>query len=71
MIICETDRIYVILVRTNRRTRWQYATYCGRWKTPEEALEIAKERMGSQPFEYRISDMEDNLISTGFVNWSK
>lgn len=56
MIHIESDRIYSIYVRTNRHVQWQYADYCGRWATPEEAVEKAKERTPGD-FEYMIQDL--------------
>ena len=71
MIVTETDRIYVITIRTNRRVQWKYAQYAGRWETPEKAIEKAKERMGDVPFEYLIEKMGTDEEITGFVNWDR
>lgn len=70
MIIVETDRIYCIYVRTNRRTKWQYAEYGGRYETVEKAIEKMIEHMGDTPYEYRIENMnDDEVVATGFMNW--
>lgn len=69
MIRIETDRIYVCYVRTNRRVQWRYSEYCGRYKTIEECITVAQTRLGNVPFEYRIENMADDSISTGFCNW--
>lgn len=69
MIIENTNRIYVIYIRTNRRVKWQYSEYKGRYESPEQALEIVKERMGDVPYEYRIECLADDSVVTGFVNW--
>ena len=69
MIIVETDRLTCIWVRTNRRVKWKYATWGGRYRNNEEALQIAKENMGDTPFEYLIRNLETDEETTGFVNW--
>lgn len=66
MIIIETNRIYSIYTRTNKRIQWRYADYQGRWETPEKAIEIATQRVNGD-FEYIIEDMEGNLIKTGYI----
>ena len=33
MIVVKTDKIYCLYVRTNRRVKWQYAEYGGRYET--------------------------------------
>lgn len=71
MIVVETDRVYAIYTRTNRRVRWQYADYQGRQETPEKAVEVATERI-TEPFEYWIEDITTGeMVTTGFVNWEK
>lgn len=67
MIVCETDRIYSIYVRTNRRIQWRYAEYMGRWETIEKAVETAKQRM-TEPFEYRVEEIGGNVVANGFIN---
>ena len=63
----EDNRPYAIYVRINRRVPWKFATYGGRWETPERALEIAKEHM-DDPFEYRIENIGgEGEPVTGFV----
>lgn len=72
MIVIETDRIYAIYCRTNRRVKWQYAEYGGRYRTPEEAIEAAKMHYGDRAFEYMIENPfsdEFEVLTTGFVNW--
>lgn len=71
MIRIETNRIYAIYVRTNRRVKWPYTTYGGRYETPEQAIAAAKEHMGDTPFEYRIESLETGNVTTGFVNWKR
>lgn len=66
MIKIETNRIYAIYTRQNRRIKWQYADYMGRWETPEKALEIAKERIEGD-FEYRIEEIGGGIVKTGFI----
>ncbi len=66
MIVCETDRIYSVYIRTNRQVQWQYAEYIGRWETVEKAIEIAKQRV-KEPFEFRVEDF-DGVVAVGFAN---
>ena len=66
MIKIETNRIYAIYTRQNRRIRWQYANYMGRWETPEKALEIATERIEGD-FEYRIEEIGGGIVMAGFI----
>ena len=70
MIVVKTDRIYCVYVRTNRRIKWQYAEYGGRYETIEKAIEVAKERMGETPFEYRFEELGGEVVATGLVNWN-
>lgn len=67
MITIKTDRIKAIYTRTNKRVPWQYAEYCGRWHTEEEAIEQAKEIMGNIPFQYMIRDMETDECTKGEI----
>jgi hypothetical protein len=69
MIVINDDRVNVIYTRTNRRVKWQYAEYCGRYASIDEAIERAKEYYGDQGFEYRIENRETDEVTTGFVNW--
>lgn len=69
MIRIETDRTKCLYCRTNRRVKWQYADYGGRYKTTEEAIKKASERYGEQPYEYRIEDLDSDEVITGKVNW--
>lgn len=66
MIKIETNRIYAIYTRQNRRIRWQYANYMGRWETPKKAIEIAKERIEGD-FEYRIEEIGGGIVMAGFI----
>ena len=63
----QPERIYSIYCRTNRRTKWRYAEYGGRYETVEKAIEEAKKHY-TEKAEYIVEDMEGNLIATGFVN---
>ena len=40
MVVVKTEKIYCLYVRTNRRVRWQYAEYGGRYETAENDKEI-------------------------------
>lgn len=61
----ERERTYAIYIRTNKRVRWQYARYEGRWATPEEAVAAAKERHPNVSFEYQIEQLgnRENIIA--------
>lgn len=67
MIAITTDRTKAIYVRSNRRVRWQYADYCGRWESADRALNEAKGQYAGQHFEYRIEDICTGEVVTGFV----
>ena len=69
MIVVKTDRVVCIYVRTNRRVKWQYATYCGRYRANAEALQAASKIMGDVPYEYLIENRETDERTTGFANW--
>lgn len=71
MIILEDDRNYVSYYRTNRRCKWKYAEYAGRWETIEKAIQKIKDKVGDTPVEYRIEDMfdDDKIVAIGFINW--
>lgn len=69
MIVVKTDRVVCIYARTNRRVKWQYTTYCGRWRDKAEALQAASKIMGDVPYEYLIENRETDERTTGFVNW--
>lgn len=71
MIIIETTKTKYITVRTNRRVKWEYAEYCGRYETVEEALEAVKEHYGDQPLEWLIKDLDTDEVTTGFMNWDR
>jgi hypothetical protein len=68
MIIIETDRIYSVYARTNRRVKWQYAEYGGRYETVEKAINVAKEHYGSQRAEYIIQTFDGEIVAQGFTN---
>lgn len=68
MTVIETDKIYVLYTRMNRRVQWKYAAYGGRYRTIEDAVYAAKQYYGKTPFEYRIESMADDSVTTGFVN---
>lgn len=63
----QPERKYCIYCRTNRRTKWRYAEYGGRYETVEQAIEKAKEHY-TEKAEYIVEDMDGNLVATGFVN---
>ena len=71
MIVIEDNRIYAMYVRTNRRIKWTFAEYGGRYETIEQAINSAKKHFGNTPFEYSIENMETDEITTGFINWNR
>ena len=71
MIRIEATRIYVLYTRTNRRVKWQYAEYGGRYESIEDAIAAAKKHYGDTPFEYQIENMETDEITQALVNWKK
>ena len=68
MIIINDNKIYVLYVRTNRRVKWRYSEYGGRYESVEKALQSAKEHFNGQWFEYQIENMETDEIITGQMN---
>lgn len=67
MCMEQTDRIYSAYTRTNRRVRWQYAQYNGRWASVEEAIKVAMER-NEKPFEYQIINIAaDKVVAQSMV----
>ncbi len=71
MIVVTDGKAKILHCRTNRRVKWQYADYGGRYVSNEAAIESAKEHYGSQPFEYHVEDMDTKEVVTGFVNWNR
>jgi hypothetical protein len=52
-----TDRTYAIYIRTNKRVKWRFAKYEGRWASPEEAIAVATQRHPNISFEYQIEQL--------------
>lgn len=67
MTIIQTDRIYSIYARTNRKVQWRYSEYCGRWESINRAIEEVKARY-TEKVEYRIEGFGGEVIKTGFIN---
>lgn len=66
-MIISDNRSKATYARTNRRTKWQYSEWCGRWETVEEAIASVKEHFPGQRVEYRIEDRATDEIVTGFI----
>lgn len=62
-----TNRIYKAYARINRKIRWQYSDYCGRWESIEKAVSEVTERYSNQDVEYRIENMVTDEVVTGIV----
>jgi len=72
MIIIDTEnKIWVLYTRVNRRVKWQYSEYGGRYESVEKAIEAAKKHYGSEGFEYCIENLFTDEEVKGFVNWKK
>lgn len=69
MIVVNDNKSKVLYVRTNRRIKWQYAEYGGRYETVKEAIDSAKDHYGDQPFEYSVDDWDTGETITGLINW--
>lgn len=67
MIIISDNRSKATYARVNRRVRWCYAEWCGRWATVEEAIESVKEHFPGQRVEYRIEDRATDEVITGYI----
>jgi len=64
MKIQQPERTYAIYIRTNKKVKWRFAHYEGRWSSPEEAIAVATERHPNISFEYQIERLgdRDNII---------
>ncbi len=67
-MMIETNRTFKAYARTNRKVRWQYSEYCGRWESKERAIAEVMERYEGERAEYRIENMETDEVETGFLN---
>lgn len=66
MIVIENAPRYVVYCRTNRRVKWQYATYAGCFDTIEAAIERIKEHLPDQAVQYLAQDTEtgEEIVGT-------
>jgi len=60
------ERWHITHYRTNRKTKWAYAMYAGRWESKERAIAEVAERLKGEHGEYLI-DINGSFI-TGFIN---
>ena len=67
MIVFYDSRCWATYARTNRRVRWNYAQWCGRWDTVEEAISVVRERFPGERVEYRIHNLTTDETLTGYV----
>lgn len=70
MIYVETDRVFAVYVRVNRRVKWRYAEYGGRYETLEKAIEKVKAHFepGTR-VEYLIENMNTGETYQAMLNW--
>lgn len=68
MIVITDNRSKCTYARTNRRVRWKYAEWCGRWETVDEAIARVKEIFPGQKVEYKIEDRATDDVITGFID---
>ena len=67
MVILTDNRYLATYARTNRRVRWEYSEYCGRWATIDEAISAVRERHTDGRVEYRIENRMTNEVITGYL----
>lgn len=67
MIVIENAPRYAVYCRTNRRVKWQYATYAGSFDTIEAAIEDIKKHLPGQSFQYLAEDTETGEEIVGNV----
>ena len=68
MIIIETEKIYCVYARKNRRVKWRYAEYGGRYETVEKAIEAVREHFGDERVEYLVETLDGETKAQGFIN---
>jgi hypothetical protein len=68
MIVIETNKIYCLYVRKNRRVKWRYAEYGGRYETIEKAIDAVKEHFPGERVEYLIENLDSDETIQGFIN---
>ena len=67
MVVITDNRYLVAYARTNRRLRWEYSDYCGRWATIYEAIFAVRERHPEGRVEYRFENRMTNEVITGYL----
>lgn len=67
MIIIENAPKYSFYCRTNRRVKWQYATYAGSFDTIEEGIECIKKHLPGQNVQYLIEDNDTGAETIGSI----
>lgn len=62
------DKRYSLYYRTNKRTKWRYADYGGRYTSIDSAINALKTHVIGF-VEYQICDMydDDNIVLTGYL----
>ena len=57
MITIEDGKRYCLYSRTNKRVKWRYAEYGGRYASYEDAIASAGRHANGEPVQIRIEDM--------------
>lgn len=68
MIVIENAPRYTVYCRTNRRVKWQYATYAGCFETIAEAVASIKEHLPNQTVQYLAEDTETGEEIIGVID---
>lgn len=58
MIVINDDKRYCLYYRTNKRVRWRYAEYGGRYLTVEDAIASARNHANGKRAQILIEDMD-------------
>ena len=66
MIVIKDDRTFTLYYRQNKRTKWQYADYGGRYKSINDAIKALKGHIKGQ-VEYYIEDIDGNTIKQATI----
>ena len=61
MLKIKDDRVFTLYYKQNKRTKWKYANYGGRYKSINDAIKTLKEHIKGQ-VEYYIEDIDGNIV---------
>ena len=67
MVIISDNHCFATYARVNRRIKWKYSEWCGRWATVEDAISRVREMFPRQRVEYRIENRATDEVITGYI----